>query len=71
LRVLVPGLADERRAQLRRGLFSAVHGIVVLGLEQKLYTFSQETIAAQIETIVRAALAGLMLRDRRDEIVRV
>jgi AcrR family transcriptional regulator len=71
LGVLVPGLADNRRAQLRRGLFSAVHGIVALGLEQKLYTFSQDTIAAQVETIVRAAIAGLMLRDRRDEIVRV
>jgi AcrR family transcriptional regulator len=71
LRVLVPGLADDRRAELGRGLFSAVHGIVVLGLEQKLYTFSPETIAAQAETIVRAAIAGLMLRDRRDEIIRV
>ena len=71
LHVLVPGLADDRRAELGRGLFSAVHGIVVLGLEQKLYTFSPETIAAQVETIVRATIAGLTLRERRDEIIRV
>ncbi len=71
LRVLVPGLADDRRDQLGRALFSAVHGVVVLGLEQKLDTFSHEAIAAQVETIVRAAIAGLTLRDRRDEIIRV
>jgi hypothetical protein len=36
---LVPGLSPARRALIARSLFSAVHGIVTLGLEEKLQAF--------------------------------
>src|SRR5688500_16162315 len=36
LRALRPDLGPEERALLARSLFSAVHGVVVLGLEEKL-----------------------------------
>ena len=38
LRMLRP-TTPERRALLARSLFSAVHGIVALGLEEKLQAF--------------------------------
>jgi AcrR family transcriptional regulator len=69
LRAIVPDLAAEKRASLGRALFSAVHGVVALGLEQKLDKASRATIGAQAATIVRACVAGLMARERRDEIV--
>jgi AcrR family transcriptional regulator len=69
LRAIVPDLAAEKRASLGRALFSAVHGVVALGLEQKLDKASRATIGAQAATIVRACVAGLTARERRDEIV--
>jgi AcrR family transcriptional regulator len=64
LRAIVPELADEKRALLGRALFSAVHGIVVLGLEERIDTVSHGAIAGQIGTVVRACVAGLMARER-------
>jgi AcrR family transcriptional regulator len=59
LRAIVPDLGAEQRALLGRALFSAVHGIVALGLEQKIDTDSPDAIARQVATIVRACVAGL------------
>lgn len=71
LRAIVPDLADAKRALLGRALFSAVHGIVVLGLEEKIDTLSHAAIAGQVATIVRACVAGLMARGTRDEVIRL
>jgi AcrR family transcriptional regulator len=70
LRAIVPELADENRALLGRALFSAVHGIVVLGLEERIDTVSHGAIAGQIATIVRACVAGLTARGR-DDVIRL
>jgi AcrR family transcriptional regulator len=69
LRAIVPDLPAKKRASLGRALFSAVHGVIALGLEEKLDRTSRATIAAQAATIVRACVAGLMVRERRGEIV--
>ena len=42
-----------------RSLFSAVHGMVLLGLEQKLIAVPVEALRAEIAVIVRAMVKGL------------
>ena len=42
-----------------RSLFSAVHGMVLLGLEQKLIAVPVEALRAEIAVIVRAIVKGL------------
>ena len=42
-----------------RSLFSAVHGMVLLGLEQKLIAVPIEALRREIATIVRAMVDGL------------
>ena len=69
LRAIVPDLPAKKRTSLGRAVFSAVHGVIALGLEEKLDRTSRATIAAQAATIVRACVAGLMVRKRRDEII--
>jgi AcrR family transcriptional regulator len=64
LRAIVPDLTASKRGSLGRALFSAVHGIVALGLEQRLDNVSRARIAAQAATIVRACVAGLTARER-------
>ena len=59
LAALMPGrdaLALKRQA---RTLFSAVHGIVALGLEQKLVEMPVEAIDAELEQFVVIVLAGI------------
>lgn len=60
---LLPGEPAPARAQLARTLFSAVHGVVSLGLEEKLAPMPAETLDAQLECLVRAFAAGLQDRD--------
>ena len=69
LRAIVPDLPAEKRASLGRALFSAVHGVVTLGLEQRLDKSTRATIGAQVATIVRACVAGLTARQGHDEIM--
>jgi AcrR family transcriptional regulator len=69
LRAIVPDLAADKRALLGRALFSAVHGIVALGLEERIDTLSHAAIAGQVATIVHACVAGLMVRGASDEVV--
>jgi AcrR family transcriptional regulator len=45
-----------------RSLFSAVHGMVLLGLEQKLIAVPVEALRKEIATIVRAMVDGLTNR---------
>jgi AcrR family transcriptional regulator len=56
---LRPDLAEAERALLARTLFSAVHGMVSLGLDEKLVDLPPPVLRAQVETAVRALGRGL------------
>jgi hypothetical protein len=71
LRAIMPDLAADKRALIGRALFSAVHGIVTLGLEERIDTLSHAAVGGQVATIVRAAVAGLMGQREGDEVVRL
>jgi AcrR family transcriptional regulator len=58
LATLLPGLDDERRRILARTLFSAVHGVVALGLEEKLVSMPLSDLRQQVVAIVRAIARG-------------
>jgi AcrR family transcriptional regulator len=57
---LQPHLSAERRALVARSLFSAVHGMVMLGLEEKLQTVPPETLREQVTFIVSAIGRGML-----------
>lgn len=59
LAALLPAQDAATRAGLAHTLFSAVHGVVVLGLEQKIAATPPEALDAQLETLVRLIAAGL------------
>jgi AcrR family transcriptional regulator len=58
LATLLPGLDDDRRRILARALFSAVHGMVALGLEEKLVSLPLSDLRQQVAAIVRAIAEG-------------
>jgi AcrR family transcriptional regulator len=57
---LQPHLSGEQRALVARSLFSAVHGMVMLGLEEKLQTVPAETLREQVALIVSAIGRGIL-----------
>jgi AcrR family transcriptional regulator len=57
---LFPTYSPEQLSLMARSLFSAVHGMVSLGLEQKLIAVPLEALRAEIATIVRATVVGLV-----------
>jgi AcrR family transcriptional regulator len=59
LRKLAPALIDEQRALLARSLFSAVHGIVLIGLEEKLQSVPLSVLRAQVTVMIEAMARGL------------
>jgi AcrR family transcriptional regulator len=59
LRKLAPTLSPTRRALLARSLFSAVHGIVLVGLEEKLQHLPLPVLREQVTTMVTAMAKGL------------
>jgi AcrR family transcriptional regulator len=59
LRGLRPGLPPGELALLARSLFSAVHGVVALGLEEKLGALSLPVLRAQTAMMVEEMGAGL------------
>jgi AcrR family transcriptional regulator len=59
LRELQPRASGARRATLARTLFSAAHGIVTLGLEEKLQTIPLATLHEQVAFVVRAIGRGM------------
>jgi hypothetical protein len=61
LAVLFPKRPATELGLTARGLFSAVHGMVALGLEQKLIAVPIEALRHQIAIIVRAMIDGLAL----------
>ena len=56
---LQPNTRPERRKLLARSLFSAVHGLVALGLEEKLQFIPLPALREQVTTIVTALGYGL------------
>jgi len=61
LRMLQPQASPERIALIARSLVSAVHGIVSLGLEEKLYALPLTSLREQVTFFVSAVGRGLML----------
>jgi AcrR family transcriptional regulator len=59
LRAIRPGLAAGELAQMARTVFSAVHGVVSLGLEQKLGEIPPRRLREQTAAIVMAIARGL------------
>jgi len=55
---LVPELDPDARRTVARTLFSAVHGIVALGLEEKLISLPFGDLRDQLAATVRAITAG-------------
>jgi AcrR family transcriptional regulator len=56
---LVPQMGVAQRALLARSLFSAVHGLVLLGLEEKLGVMPFATLREEVERLVSAMARGL------------
>ena len=59
LAVLFPKRTPDELGVTARSLFSAVHGMVLLGLEQKLIAVPIAALRREIAAIVRAMVAGL------------
>lgn len=59
LRQIAPALPDAQRALLARSLFSAVHGIVLIGLEEKLQSIPLNVLRDQAVLMVEAMARGL------------
>jgi AcrR family transcriptional regulator len=60
LRTIRPDLTATELAMLARTLFSAVHGVVSLGLEQKLGELAPRRLREQIALVVAATARGLL-----------
>jgi AcrR family transcriptional regulator len=60
LRQLVPTAPAHERALLARSLFSAVHGIVLIGLEEKLQSIPLSIVREQVTFMVEAFARGLV-----------
>ena len=59
LRKLAPAMMPARRTLLARSLFSAVHGIVLIGLEEKLQSIPLPVLREQVTVMVEALARGL------------
>ncbi|PJG53011.1 TetR family transcriptional regulator [Bradyrhizobium forestalis] len=60
LAALFPERSPEELGITARSLFSAVHGMVTLGLEQKLVAVPLPALRKEIATLVRAMIDGLI-----------
>jgi AcrR family transcriptional regulator len=65
LATLFPNRSAAELGVTARSLFSAVHGMVALGLEQKLIAVPVEALRNEIAIIVRAMIEGLALDARQ------
>jgi AcrR family transcriptional regulator len=59
LAALRPDLANQARVNLARTLFSAVHGVVLLGWEGKVRNLPMEALRAELRFLVQTIIAGL------------
>ncbi|MGT2503698.1 TetR/AcrR family transcriptional regulator [Bradyrhizobium guangxiense] len=64
LATLFPKRSREELGITARSLFSAVHGMVALGLEQKLVAVPLPALRKEIAGLVRAMIDGLIARQR-------
>ncbi len=64
LATLLPKRSPEQLGITARSLFSAVHGMVALGLEQKLVAVPLPALRKEIADLVRAMINGLIARQR-------
>lgn len=64
LATLFPKRSREQLGITARSLFSAVHGMVALGLEQKLVAVPLPALRKEIAGLVRAMIDGLIARQR-------
>ena len=62
LAVLFPQRSPEQLGITARSLFSAVHGMVALGLEQKLIAVPINALRSEIARLVQAMIDGLLAR---------
>lgn len=62
--VLLPDVAAPRRALVARSLFSAVHGMVILGLEEKLQALPRDALHEQVRLVVTSLSYGLLAREK-------
>lgn len=60
LRNLAPDIPAAERTLLARSLFSAVHGVVLIGLEEKLQSIPLATLRAQVRFMIEAFVRGLV-----------
>ena len=61
LRLLTAPTNEAELLLLARTLFAAVHGVVLLGVEQKTVAVPQDALEQKIEQLVRLVCAGLQL----------
>jgi AcrR family transcriptional regulator len=64
LAALFPRRSPDELSVTARSLFSAVHGMVALGLEQKLVAVPLPALRNEIAVLVRAAVEGLVANRR-------
>lgn len=62
---LLPGTGHVARAAFARTLFSAVHGVVALGLEEKIAETPPKLLDEQLEKLIRILADGLMMESAR------
>ncbi|WP_089175701.1 TetR-like C-terminal domain-containing protein [Bosea sp. AS-1] len=62
---LLPNAGGDRLTLLTRTLFSAVHGVLVLGLDEKLIAVPVAALEQQIDMLVRLVCAGLGSEESR------
>ena len=62
LALLFPQRTPEQLGITARSLFSAVHGMVALGLEQKLIAVTIKALRSEIARLVQAMIDGLLAR---------
>ena len=53
--------------QFARTLFSAVHGVVALGLQQKVSTVSPDALRAELQMLIQVITRGMFAPDGRGE----
>ena len=64
LAVLLPQRTPAQLGVTARSLFSAVHGMVALGLEQRLVAVPLPLLRKEIAALVRATLDGLVAEEK-------
>ena len=62
LQALRPDLSALERVLLARSLFSATHGIVMLGLDARLMALPPAVVGHQLDLLIRAMATGLASR---------